>query len=244
MKTAKKFVKLSDLTPDPRNARKHNERNLDMIGKSLDDYGPARSIVIDEKGVILAGNGVVEAARKRGMTRLKTVEVDDDEIIGVVKRNLTPKQKLELALFDNRTSETSEWDSAVIAALADEVDLEALGLFVGDELAELLARDAPQVDLFTDEDDVPAPPKVPKAKLGQVWMCGDHRVMCGDSTCADDVARLMAGQKADMVWTVRRITCRSRVESEPREFRVPRPDPWVIAALQMTTWAVLNSSRF
>ena len=139
---------LATLTPDPQNARLHSAENLDLIQASLTELGAGRSILIDENDVILAGNGVAQAAQAAGMTRVQIVEADGDAIIAVRRRNLTPEQKTRLALFDNRASDLSEFDPLMLAGLqAEGVSLD--GLWTGDELDALLA-DLPQLDGLTD----------------------------------------------------------------------------------------------
>ncbi|MDP9359284.1 MAG: hypothetical protein M3R02_29165, partial [Chloroflexota bacterium] len=96
---------LSTLTPDPRNARKHNDRNLAQIEAALREVGAARSVVVDEHGVILAGNATVQAAMQAGLTRVRVVEADGSELVAVRRTNLTPEQKRRLALHDNRAAE-------------------------------------------------------------------------------------------------------------------------------------------
>ena len=113
---------IADLKPDPKNARRHGERNIGMLERSLEQYGAARSIVVDEEGQIIAGHGVVEAAASVGIDKVRTVEADGNEIIAVVRRGLSKKQKAELALADNRTQELSEWD--VDALKESDADLE------------------------------------------------------------------------------------------------------------------------
>ncbi|MBP8974408.1 MAG: DNA modification methylase [Anaerolineae bacterium] len=107
---------IADLKPDSKNARKHNQRNLNMIVDALHEVGAARSIVIDENGVILAGNGVVEAAADAGIERVQVVDADGETIIAVRRTGLTDKQKTRLALLDNRTAELADWDAEAIAA--------------------------------------------------------------------------------------------------------------------------------
>jgi hypothetical protein len=132
----KTTLHIADLTQDPRNARKHNERNLDMIHDSLRDVGAARSIVIDENNVILAGNGTIQAAEKAGFRNVRVIEANGDEIIAVKRPNLTPEQKTRLSLFDNRSSELAEWDAEVLQELADE-GLDLSSFFNNDEIEEL-----------------------------------------------------------------------------------------------------------
>src|SRR5687768_9857621 len=102
---------IKDLIPDPANRRKHNPRNLGMVVDALHQVGAARSIVIDEDDVILAGNGVTEAAAEAGITRVRVIEADGQELIAVRRRGLTEAQKRALAIFDNRTAELAEWDA-------------------------------------------------------------------------------------------------------------------------------------
>lgn len=111
---------LADLTPQRRNARKRTPANLGMIEASLREVGAARSIVIDEDGQILAGNGTVEAAGICGMERVRVVDADGDEIIAVRRTGLTDRQKVRLALYDNRAAELAEWDTDVLAEIGAE----------------------------------------------------------------------------------------------------------------------------
>ena len=136
-------TRLDALQPDPRNARSHSDENLALIADSLREVGAARSIVIDEHDVVLAGNATVEAARAAGLTSVQIVEAEGDTLIAVRRRNLTPEQKRRLALFDNRTAELATWDRDVLRSLAEETDL--AGIFSDDDLACLLA-DAPDID--------------------------------------------------------------------------------------------------
>ena len=131
---------LGDLTPDPRNARRHNARNVGLIEDALNEVGAARSIVIDEDGVVLAGNATIEAAAQVGIERVQVVDADGETIIAVRRSGLTPEQKTKLALFDNRAAELAEWDASVLAELADTTDLS--DLFRDEELALLLQQAA------------------------------------------------------------------------------------------------------
>jgi len=101
---------IADLVPDPQNRRRHTERNLKMITSALQSVGAGRSIVIDEDNVILSGNGVTEAAAGAGLTRVRVIETDGDELIAVRRRGLSAVQKRDLAIYDNRTAELAEWN--------------------------------------------------------------------------------------------------------------------------------------
>jgi len=117
---------IADLKPDPTNARKHSARNIGMIVDSLQKVGAARSIVIDEDDVILAGNGVIEAAAEAGIEQVRIVEADGNEIIAVRRSGLTDEQKAKLALWDNRAAELAEWDQQALGELAEKQDLSDL----------------------------------------------------------------------------------------------------------------------
>lgn len=131
---------IEQLTPDPRNARRHNARNVGQIAHSLQTLGAARSIVIDETGRILAGNGVVEAAAQAGITRVRLVESDGSEIIAVVRPGLSEVDKLRLSVADNRASDLSDFDAEALGAIGAEIDLTEY--FFPEELSGLLASPA------------------------------------------------------------------------------------------------------
>jgi hypothetical protein len=135
---------IGDLKPDRRNARKHNPRNIGMIASAMQEVGAARSIVIDEDGNILAGNGTVEAAAQVGIERVQVVDVDGETIVAVRRVGLSAEAKQRLALYDNRTAELADWDTEVIADMVAEGE-NLDGLFYENELA-LLTGDIPMPD--------------------------------------------------------------------------------------------------
>lgn len=108
---------LADLKPDPKNARKHNKRNLDMLEASLRECGAGRSILIDENNVILAGNATVETAGQIGIENVRIIEASGNEIIAVRRTGLTQQQKTKLALYDNRVAELAEWDPEMLQGI-------------------------------------------------------------------------------------------------------------------------------
>src|SRR5215213_4777055 len=152
-------VALDDLIPDPRNARRHPDRNRSMVEQSLREVGAARSIVVDEDGTILAGNATVAAAAQVGIHRVRIIETDGTELVAVRRSGLSPEQKHRLALWDNRSAESAEWDIDVLASLADEIDLS--GLWEADELAALLGAEEAPRQLLADADTVPDLPEDP-----------------------------------------------------------------------------------
>ena len=191
---------LSDLTPDPKNARRHNPRNIGMIERALNEVGAARSIVVDEAGVVLAGNGLVEAAAQAGIERVRVVDADGDEIIAVRRRGLTEEQKTKLALYDNRTAELADWEPGVLAELAQELDLGSL--FTDLELSDLAMPALPEPGAGGDEFDSTPDDGPTRAQLGDLWLIGGvHRLLVGDCTDPANVARLMGTDKAEMIWT-------------------------------------------
>ena len=168
----KSILTLADLTVDPRNARKHTARNIGMVEKALSEVGAARSIVIDENGIVLAGNATIEAAARVGIERVQVVEADGETIVAVRRTGLSEAQKSRLALFDNRTTELSEWDSGMITELAN-FERELLdGLFTDEELLKILNENdklnkLPPDDFAEFDEDIPTDFQCPKC--GYQW---------------------------------------------------------------------------
>lgn len=190
------MTSIKDLKHDHKNARKRTDRSAALIAESLKRYGAARSIVIDEDGRILAGNGTVEGARKAGISKLRIIEAEGDELIAVRRAGLSEDEKVGLALADNRSSDLSDWDHEMLRQLSEEHDLTPW--FEDDELlAEVLEPEEGK----TDPDDVPEAPAEPITKPGDLWILGNHRLLCGDSTNPQHVERLMDGVTPEMVYT-------------------------------------------
>jgi ParB-like chromosome segregation protein Spo0J len=133
-------MKLEDLKQDPLNTRKHNPRNVNMIVDSIQELGCGRSILIDEDGVIIAGNATYEALVEAGIKKVRVVDGTGDEIVAVRRIDLTKLEKARLSLFDNRASELSTWDTEVLETLT-EVDNLFDNIFSDKELAVLLDDD-------------------------------------------------------------------------------------------------------
>jgi DNA modification methylase len=195
------MANISDLKFDHKNARKRTDSSARLIQESLQRYGAARSIVIDEDNRILAGNGTIEGAKALGLTKLKVVEAAGDEIIAVRRSGLSEDDKVGLALADNRAAELSDWDAEMLQQLSEEHDIAPW--FDQEDLDALLqeAEQLEPVEGNTDPDEVPDAPVDPITKPGDLWILGNHRLLCGDSTNIQHVERLMDGQKADMVFT-------------------------------------------
>lgn len=202
-KDTMKKVKLSELTPDDINANKGTQRGSGMLEKSLRDYGAGRSVLVDKAGRIIAGNKTIEAAGAIGLDDAIVVETDGTQII-VVKRtdlDLDSPQGRGLAIADNRVAEVGlEWDMEALEKIGEELDLGEF--WFDDELPEIDFGSIDEDDEPAgDADAVPEVEDVPTSKRGDLWTLGEHRVLCGDSTSAEDVARLMDGKKVDMVFT-------------------------------------------
>lgn len=195
------ILTIADLVPDPRNTRKHGPRNLGVIAGSLREFGAARGIVIDESGTVLAGNGVLAAAAEAGIQGIRVVESDGSEIVAVRVSHLSPEAKARYAIADNRSAELADWDVDAIQRLLDEgADLDAFWL--EDELESLLAReDEVGAVGLTDPDAAPEPPVDPVTQVGDTWLLGPHRVLCGDSTNPEHVRRLMGGERSRLMPT-------------------------------------------
>jgi site-specific DNA-methyltransferase (adenine-specific) len=180
-------LQIKDLTPDPQNARLHDDKNLKAIQGSLKEFGQRKPIVITEAGVIVAGNGTVEAAKRLGWLEIDAVRVPGD---------WTPEQIKAFALADNKTAELAKWDVQVLNAQLMELnELEFNIEELGFELPQVL-----ELDLSPEVDDIPEA-KETRVKLGDVWQLGNHKLICGDGTLIDTYDKLLAGEKVDLVWT-------------------------------------------
>jgi len=183
---------LDDLVPYKNNARTHSEEQIDQIAASMKEWGWTNPVLVDEKGMIIAGHGRVLAARKLGVEKAPVL----------VAKGWTEAQKRAYVLADNKLAMNAGWDEALlkveIEALGDlNFDLDVIG-FDPSELADILAD---QTKGLTDEDEIPDAPEKSVTKLGDVWLLGNHRLMCGDSTSADDVAMCLDGAKPHLMVT-------------------------------------------
>lgn len=186
-----------DLVFDPKNARKHSDRNLAVITGSISEVGAARSIVIDEKNVVLAGNATARSAAAAGVTKLKIIDTDGSTLIAVRRRGLTDVEKVRLALADNRASELASWDPEVLEQLqASGVSLE--GLFSEDEMLDMLSGRSREG--LTDPDELPLM-RPTSIERGQLFGLGAHRLLCGDAEVPGDVAQLLGAAKPRLMVT-------------------------------------------
>ena len=191
IKYSKKSV--SDLIPYARNSRTHSDEQVAKIASSIKEFGFLNPVIVDGENGVIAGHGRIMAAQKLGIDEVPVVEAS----------HLTDAQKRAYIIADNRLALDAGWDDEMLrvefAELADaEFDLELTG-FTLDEIDALQVEEVEEG--LTDEDAVPEAPEQPVTVEGDVWVLGNHRLMCGDSTSIDAVEALMAGQRADMVFT-------------------------------------------
>jgi DNA modification methylase len=184
--------KPSDIKPYPGNPRL-NDSAVDAVASSLQEFGFRQPIVVDKDGVIVVGHTRWKAAQKLG---LKQVPVH-------VAKELTEAQIKAYRIADNKSGELAEWDFDLLplelSALQDlDFDLDLLG-FSADELTEILAPDANEG--LCDPDEIPEPPDEPVTKPGDLYVLGNHRLLCGDSSSPEDVDRLLDGAKIHLINT-------------------------------------------
>jgi 16S rRNA G966 N2-methylase RsmD len=193
-------LKIKDLHSDTLNANKGKARGDKATAESLKRYGAGRSIVVDSQNRIIAGNHVARHAPTAGIEDAIVVDTDGSKLVVVRRTDLSlddPKAR-ELAIADNRTSELGlEWDPDVLGQMAGELDLKPF--FMDEELKEILP--STEAELFGDEDDTPEPPAEPITKPGDLYILGDHKLLCGDATNPSDVARLLDDVLPAMVFT-------------------------------------------
>lgn len=178
-------IAIADLTPDPQNARRHDQKNLKAIEGSLKQFGQRKPIVISQTNVIVAGNGTVEAAKHLGWTEIQAVRVPADWDANRIKA---------FALADNRTAELADWSPQVLQMQLEELtsagfDVEEFGFNIFapiQEVKEIEETETPEL----------APKRV---AAGDVWKLGNHKLMCGDSTKAVDVEKLTNGAIAQLL---------------------------------------------
>lgn len=185
---------------DKRNYRRHGEKNLSLIGRSLDDFGAGRSIVADNSGQVIGGNGTLREANKRGIPK-RIIHTTGDELVVVVRDDIAPDdpRRQKLAIMDNSTTDTSEFEYMMLQEDFSIPELEDMGIEIPEDM--LAIDDGEGTSGETEPDAVPEVEEEPVSVRGKVYQLGKHRLMCGDSTSAEDVALLMNGEKADIAFT-------------------------------------------
>lgn len=195
-------VRLEDLKVYERNARTHSPEQVQQLVNSIREFGFTNPVLVDEDNVLIAGHGRTAAATELGMDRVPAIRL----------AGLSEAQKKALRIADNQLALNSGWDMDLLASEIaelqdDDFDLGLLGFdskFL-DELLDgtLLEDEEPEAGADGEGDGSAGvgEPGEYVSQAGDVWLLGQHRVMCGDSTSLDDVEKLMGGVQADMVWT-------------------------------------------
>lgn len=186
---------IDELIPYCNNSRTHDESQILQIASSIKEFGFTNPVLIDEDNGIIAGHGRVLAARKLGINKVPSIKLS----------HLTDIQKKAYTIADNKIALNAGWDEELLKneveqLIANDFDIDLIG-FSDEEIDSLLGEEEESKQGLTDEDDVPEVSEDPITKPGDVWILGNHRLMCGDSTSIDDVNKLINGHCVDMVYT-------------------------------------------
>ena len=183
------------LLPYARNARTHSDEQVSQIAASIREFGWTNPILIDADGGIIAGHGRLLAARKLGMAEVPTITL----------AGLSETQKRALVIADNKLALNAGWDDGLLAvelqALIDEGYEAAITGFSDAEIERLIASAAATASGLVDEDEIPEAPPHPTTLPGDLWILGRHRLICGDATQADVVARLLGAVRPHLMVT-------------------------------------------
>jgi DNA modification methylase len=184
--------RLGALIPYARNPRTHSDAQVAQIAASIREFGWTNPVLVDSANGVIAGHGRVLAARKLGLDRVPVIEL----------AHMTEAQKRAYVLADNQLALNAGWDEALLRLeLADlselGFDLALIGFAEG-ELERLLSGDRTGL---TGDDDAPALPEQAVTKVGDLWIVGEHRLLCGDATVLADVERVLEGRLADLIFT-------------------------------------------
>jgi DNA modification methylase len=187
---------LERLVPFARNPRTHTEEQVAQIAASIVEFGWTNPILVGADGVVIAGHARLQAARKLGLSEVPVIVLD----------HLTEAQRRALVIADNQLALAGTgWDEELLRGLLvdlrqDEFNLDVLG-FSDEELNAWLTQEPDLQEALTDEGAVPEPLEEPVTRRGDLWILGDHRLLCGDSANGEDVKRLVEGAPVDLVNT-------------------------------------------
>jgi DNA modification methylase len=185
---------ISELIPYAKNSRLHSDHQIAVIAGAMKEFGFTNPVLIDEAGGIIAGHGRIMAARKLKMK----------DVPCIVVPGLSDTQRRALVISDNRSAELATWDNEMLAMelgdlAADGFDLAGIVGFSDEDLAKLIGGGVGSG--LTDEDAVPEPPAHPVSQIGDVWIMGRHRLVCGDSTDALVSEKCLSGVKPHLMVT-------------------------------------------
>lgn len=211
------YINIKDLIPYVNNSRTHSDDQTNQIAASIQEFGFTNPVLINKEHSVIAGHGRIQAANKLGI----------DKIPCIVLEGLTKAQEKAYVIADNQLALNAGWDLDTLKLELDHLkkvdfDIDLLGFddgFIDDLLFE-------EPEGLTDEDAVPEAPEVPITQPGDVWIMGDHRLMCGDSTSIDAVNDLLEGKSADMVHTdpPYGVNYQSNMRTKSEKFQVLKND--------------------
>lgn len=186
---------IAALAPYERNARTHSDAQIAQIAASIVEFGWSNPILVDGDNGIIAGHGRLLAARQLGLSEVPVIEL----------AHLSAAQRRALVIADNQLALAAGWDEELLRLELGELhdadfDMELLG-FSDEQLDELLADPDAKSAGLTDDDAMPDVEAVPVSRRGDMWRLGEHRVLCGDATDADDYVALLGDELADMTFT-------------------------------------------
>ncbi len=184
---------LAQLLPYAANARTHSDEQVAQIAASIGEFGFVNPVLVDEAGVLIAGHGRVLAAKRLGLETAPAIRLG----------HLSEAQARAYRLADNQIALNAGWDAAMLRA--ELLDLDAMGFdmhlvgFNQADLAAMMAGDGSTVDEAAADEPAPEPPANPVSRPGDLWILGEHRLLCGDATSATDVTRLLDGAKPHLM---------------------------------------------
>ena len=189
-----KEVEVTALIPYAKNSRTHDDAQVAQIAASIKEFGWTNPILIDGDKGIIAGHGRLMAARKLKMDKVPVIELN----------GMTEAQKKAYVIADNRLALNAGWDNAMLSIELQDLEDEGFDLTLtgfDDKELDALLNVIEGTDGLTDEDAIPETPIEPKTKLGDIYILGNHRLMCGDSTNIDAVEKLVDGVTIDLCYT-------------------------------------------
>lgn len=187
------MLPIEGLVPYANNSRTHSDEQVVQVAASIKEFGFTNPVLVDKDNMIIAGHGRMKAAMRLGLTEVPCIRLD----------HLNDFQKKAYIIADNKLALNAGWDDELLRLELGQLNEDGFDLsltgFDDDELSKLLIPE--QIDGLTDEDDVPEVPDEPITVEGDVWVLGDHKLMCGDSTSIDAIEKLMAGVYPDLIHT-------------------------------------------
>lgn len=184
MKLKVEYIPIDDIKPYENNAKIHTEEQIEQIKKSILEFGMKDPIGIWKDNIIIEGHGRLMACKELGMQEIPVIRLDD----------LTDDQRKAYTLIHNQTTMNTGFDLDIL-----NEELQSIDLDMSDFGFDIEFDDIEEQEII--EDEVPDVPEEPKAKLGDIYQLGNHRLMCGDSTKKEDIQKLMNHQKANIVYT-------------------------------------------